>query len=76
MQVGHQGDSEAVGEHQLGSYGIHYHSVRHGTVNECRDNGVSTRRWDAHTNTDTHTQTVLYMLLHTIEQECWLANAA
>lgn len=37
MQVGHQGDSETIGEHQVGGNCIHYHSVRHGTANECKD---------------------------------------
>lgn len=37
MQVGHQGNSETVGKHQVGGYCIHYHSVRHGTANECKD---------------------------------------
>lgn len=37
VQVGHQGNSETVGEHQVGGYCIHYHSVRHGTANECED---------------------------------------
>ena len=36
VQVGHQGDSESVGEHQEGGYCIHYHSVRHGTASECK----------------------------------------
>lgn len=37
MQVGHQGNSETIGEHQVGGNCIHYHSVRHGTANECKD---------------------------------------
>lgn len=37
VQVGHQGNSEAVGENQVRGYCIHYHSVRHGTANECKD---------------------------------------
>ena len=58
VQVGHQGDSEAIGEHQVGSYYIHYHSVRHGTANECKVGVTRTRtRTRAHTHTHTHTQT-------------------
>lgn len=36
VQIGHQGDSETIGKHQVGGYCIHYHSIRHGTANECK----------------------------------------
>lgn len=65
MQVGHQGDSETVGEHQLGGYGIHYHSVRHGTGNECRDDGVNTRGGVRHRQTDRQTVVRLPLMIET-----------
>lgn len=50
MQVGHQGNSETVGEHQVGGYCIHYHSVRHGTANECKDDVGDAQGMDTKTN--------------------------
>lgn len=45
VQVGHQGDSEAVGEDQEGGDNIHYHSIRHSTENECKGCILWTHRW-------------------------------
>lgn len=50
VQVGHQGNSETVGEHQVGGYCIHYHSVRHGTANECQGDVVDTQGRVTQTN--------------------------
>lgn len=44
VQVSHQGNSETIWEHQVGGYCIHYHSVRHGTANECKDDVGGTHR--------------------------------
>lgn len=53
VQVGHQGNSETVGEHQVGSYCIHYHSVRHGTANECKMMlGTHGREGETHAKTN------------------------
>lgn len=50
VQVSHQRNSETVREHQVGGYGIHYHSVRHGTVNECQHDDVNAQGRDTQTN--------------------------
>lgn len=50
VQVGHQRDSETVGEHQVGGYCIHYNIVRNGTANECQDDVVDTQGRDTRTN--------------------------
>lgn len=64
MQVGHQGNSETVGEHQVGGYCIHYHSVRHGTANECQDNVVDTQGRDTQTNRQRLYTTADHMSMH------------
>lgn len=62
VQVGHQGNSETIGEHQEGGYCIHYHSVRHGTANECKDD-VWGHTGEGHT--DRQTSNVLPLTMWT-----------
>lgn len=63
MQVGHQGNSETVGEHQVGGYCIHYHSVRHGTANECQDD-VGDTQWEELTDRQRLYTTAGHMNMH------------